>query len=236
MRRGSLLNCCSASLALCKSTELPITNDLVMFAYEKKLFWEIRLQMLLIPRSPGSVSVKITEQWTEFDMQYFLFYLFLADEPFPCLLKNVNICSTLSCMCYEHLPIMWHSSSLSERKNNNPCNFKDKHKCQSHRNLPNSFTSWKLLMTGGKRNHWELLSADCPECIIFIQVSAVRFSFQFPYPCQEQLGKTWVICSCTYNENILCSFLKQQAFSLSCADLYSKIDWSNFKNIVKSLL
>lgn len=109
--RGSLLNCCSASLALCKSAELSITNNLVMFAYEEKLFWEIRLWTFLIPRSPGSVSVKITEQWTEFDMQYFLFYLFLADEPFPCLLKNVNICSTLSCMCYEHLPIMWHSSS-----------------------------------------------------------------------------------------------------------------------------
>lgn len=128
-----------------------------MFAYEKKLFWEIRLWMLLIPRSPGSVSVKITEQWTEFDMQYFLFYLFLADEPFPCLLKNVNIRSTLSCMCYEHLPVMWHSSFLSERKNNNPCNFKDKHKCQSHRNLPNNFPSWKLLMTEGKRNHWAAL-------------------------------------------------------------------------------
>lgn len=207
-----------------------------MFAYEKKLFWEIRLWIFLIPRSPGSVSVKITEQWTEFDVQYFLFYLFLADEPFPCLLKNVSICSTLSCMCYEHLPIMWHSCSLWERKNNNPCNFKDKHKCQSHRNLPNSFTSWKLLMTERKRNHWELLSADWVYYIHSSKRSKVFFSVPIPmvYPgaAGENLG-TW---SCTYNENILCSFLKQQAFSLSCADLYSKMDWSSFKNIVKPLL
>lgn len=44
-----------------------------------------------------------------------------------------------------------------------------------------------------------------------------------------------MICSYKYNENISCSFLKQQAFHLYCVDLYSKIDWSNFKNLVKSL-
>lgn len=191
-----------------------MTNDLVMFAYEKKLFWEIRLWILLIPRSLGCVSVKITEQWTEFDMQYFLFCLLPADEPFPCLLKNVKICNTLSCMWYEHLPITWHSSSLSERKNNNPCNFKDKHKCQSHRNFANSFTSWKLLMIEEKRNHWETLSVDCLKCIMLTQVSALRYFVQCLcrakcFPCQEQLGKTWMICSYTCNENISCSFLKQ---------------------------
>lgn len=115
-----------------------------MLPYEKKLFWEIRLQILSIPRSLRCVSVKITEQWTEFDKQYFLFYLFPADEHFPSLLKTVNTCNTLSCMWYKHLLIMWHSCLPSERKNNNPCNFKDMRKCQSCKNLANSFTFWKL--------------------------------------------------------------------------------------------
>lgn len=151
-----------------------------MFAYEKKLFWEIRLWIVLIPRSLGCVSVKITEQWTEFDMQYFLFYLFPADEPFACLLKNVSICNTLSCMWYKHLLTMWHSCLPSERNNNNPCNFKDKCKCQSCESSANSFTSWKLLVIKGKRSHRETLSADCPECIMSIQVGAGRCSLQCP--------------------------------------------------------
>lgn len=155
-----------------------MTTNLVMFAYEKKLFWEIRLWILLIPRSLGCDSVKITEQWTEFDMQYFLFYLCPADEPFPCLLQNVNICNTLSCMWYQHLFITWHSNLPSERRNNNACNFKDKRKCQSCKNLANSFTSWKLLVIKGKRNHWERLSADCPECIMPIRAGAGRCPLQ----------------------------------------------------------
>lgn len=141
-----------------------------MLPYEKKLFWEIRLQILLIPRSLRCVSVKITEQWTEFDKQYFLFYLFPADEHFPCLLKTANTCNTLSCMWYKHLLIMWHSSFPSERKNNNPCNFKDKCKCQSCKNLPNSFISWKLLVIQEKKrrdvterpSQQTVLSVSCP--------------------------------------------------------------------------
>lgn len=158
-----------------------MTTDLVMFAYEKKLFWEIRLWIVLIPRSLERVSVKTTEQWTKFDMQYFLFYLFPADEPFPCLLKNISIRNTLSCMWHKHLLIMWHSSLPSERNNNNPCNFKDKLKCQSRKNLSNNFTSWKLFVMKGKRNHWKTLFADCPECIMSIQAGAGRCSLQCPF-------------------------------------------------------
>ena len=135
---------------------------------------------IIDPKVLGCVSVKITEQWTEFDMQYFLFYLFPADEPFPCLLKNVNICNTLSCMWYKHLLTMWHSSLPSERINNNPCNCKDKRNCQSCTNLANSFPSWKHLVIKGKRNHWEKLSADCPERIMSIQAGAGRCYLQCP--------------------------------------------------------
>lgn len=82
-------------------------------------------------------------------------------------------------MWYKHLIIMWHSGLPSER-NNNPCNFKDKCKCQSCKNLANSFISWKFLVIKGKRSHWKTLSADCLECIMSIQAGAGRCSLQCP--------------------------------------------------------
>lgn len=40
------------------------------------------------------------------------------------------------------------------------------------------FASSKLLGTEGKRNHWEILSADCPECIICIEATVERCFLQ----------------------------------------------------------